>query len=190
MCRPVQTQVSVWMKPDALSLSRSLQHLCFMAILQCNVKKIIIHTQLSLNSIWLRSNKRLRRIASKVSERTGLTSNTFWTQVYGFLGLWNVFLSKELYMYKSENWNAVKQRWMYNIKPAWLLSCYCVSALSCSYHGEAVEDGLWLVRNAQWDAHRNGRNVWGIANEAVDGSSSKFNLCNTEHRKCHVYNQE
>ena len=30
----------------------------------------------------------------------------------------------------------------------------------------------WLVRNAQWDAIRNGRNVCGIAAEAVDGSVS------------------
>lgn len=30
-------------------------------------------------------------------------------------------------------------------------------------------DSDWLVRNAQWDANRNGRNVCGIAAEAVDG---------------------
>ena len=27
--------------------------------------------------------------------------------------------------------------------------CYCVSALSCSYHRNAVEDELWLGRKGQ-----------------------------------------
>lgn len=42
----------------------------------------------------------------------------------------------------------------------------------------------WLVRDAQWDANRNGRNVCSIAAEAVDGSGSVCNLCHSALEIC------
>lgn len=173
---PVQTQVSVWIKPDALPL----QHCCFIAILQCHVKNFRIQTQPSPETTF--NWKELRRAASTVSEKLAWHPTHFGLSYRilhcspGFMKLF-FFFRKHTCMHIWELKHCEREVDMPQYKSSLTSVLNTPTTVYQPFYVLITEkqwnmDFDWLVRNAQWDANRNGRNVCRIAAETVDGSGS------------------